>query len=314
MNIRNLICLAEKRKVDSQKALFRKRGEKIFSFRKVKLPHPTLNIAHRGARILAPENTIAAAKKALKLGVDGWELDVRMTRDKNLIVIHDDTLDRTSNVELLFPPDRKPWLVKDFTLEEIQKLDFGSWFNEMDPFGQIATGNVSTEDQKSYAGESTPTLREALEFTKKNGWMANIEIKVIPSLVKGTEITEKIVDLIEELEMEDEVIVSSFNHRYTKWAKELNPRIAAGVLVNEPLANSVKYLSMIGADAYHPKASAINLEEIRFLRDQGFGVNVWTVNDEKLMMKSIDAEVSGIITDFPQKLQIILQEKSLRRE
>jgi glycerophosphoryl diester phosphodiesterase len=236
-----------------------------------------------------------------------------MTRHKNLIVIHDDTLDRTSNAEALFP-DRKPWLVKDFTLEEIQKLDFGSWFNEADPFGQIAAGNVSTEDQKSYVGERAPTLREALEFTKKNQWTVNVEIKVIPSLVKEIEMMEKIVDLIEELKMEEEVIVSSFHHRYIKWAKKLNGTIATGVLVNEPLADSVKYLDMIGADAYHPKASAINLEEIGFLRDQGFGVNVWTVNDEKLMMKLIDAGVSGIITDFPEKLQTILQERSLRRK
>lgn len=232
-----------------------------------------------------------------------------MSRDKDLIVIHDDTLDRTSNAGALFP-DRKPWLVKDFTLEEIQKLDFGSWFNEVDPFGQIAAGNVSIEDQKSYVGERAPTLREALEFTKKNEWTVNVEIKVLPSLVKGIEMTEKIVDLIEELKIEEKVIVSSFNHKYIKWMKKLNPRIATGFLVNEPLANSVNYLDMIGADAYHPKASAINLEEIRFLRDHGFGVNVWTVNDEKLMMKLIDAGVSGIITDFPQKLQIILQGKS----
>ena len=94
----------------------------------------TLNIAHRGARSIAPENTLAAALKALQSGADLWELDVVMTADGEPVVIHDKDLSRTSNVESVFP-SRRPWLVHEFSLEEIRRLDFGSWFKAMDPFG-----------------------------------------------------------------------------------------------------------------------------------------------------------------------------------
>jgi len=125
-----------------------------------------LNIAHRGARSLAPENTIVAARKALEIGAFAWELDVQMTRDKKLVVIHDTTLDRTSNIEKIFP-DRKPWLVRDFTLAEIQKLDFGSWFNKADPFGQITAGGISKKEQDSFQGIEVLTLQEALSLLKR---------------------------------------------------------------------------------------------------------------------------------------------------
>ena len=99
----------------------------------------TLNIAHRGARSLAPENTLAAAQKGLDTGADMWELDVGMTADGALFLIHDDTLERTSNAAQVFP-QRAPWRVHEFTFDEIRQLDFGSWFVEQDPFGQIAAG------------------------------------------------------------------------------------------------------------------------------------------------------------------------------
>ncbi len=120
----------------------------------------TLNIAHRGARSLAPENTLAAARKALEVGADLWELDVAMTADGELFVVHDDTLARTSNVEELFP-DRKPWSNSLFTLAEIKRLDFGAWFVEQDPFKQISAGQVSAAELASYRGEKAPTEHRA---------------------------------------------------------------------------------------------------------------------------------------------------------
>ena len=117
------------------------------------------------ARSLAPENTLAAARKALEIGADLWELDVAMTADGELFVVHDDTLERTSNVREVFP-DRKPFSNYLFTLEEVKRLDFGSWFVSTDPFKQIAAGNVSAAEQESYRGEKAPTLREALAFTR----------------------------------------------------------------------------------------------------------------------------------------------------
>jgi len=165
------------------------------------LRRKVFNIAHRGARSLAPENTISAARKALEVGADGWELDVQMSRDKKMVVIHDENLVRTSNVKEIFP-HREPWLVRDFTLKELQELDFGSWFNETDPFEQIAAGNVSKEEQRSFAGVKILSLEEALEFTKKSKWKVNIEIKSFPFETDNFELVEKVVDQINQFKME----------------------------------------------------------------------------------------------------------------
>ena len=122
------------------------------------------NIAHRGARSLAPENTIAAARRGLEVGADMWELDVQLTADDELLVMHDPKLTRTSDVVDRFP-QRRPWPVDEFALSDIQTLDCGGWFVRQDPFGQIAAGALSTSEADSYIGLRAPTLRQALEFT-----------------------------------------------------------------------------------------------------------------------------------------------------
>jgi len=269
------------------------------------LRRKVFNIAHRGARSLAPENTISAARKALEVGADGWELDVQMSRDKKMVVIHDESLVRTSNVKEIFP-HREPWLVRDFTLKELQELDFGSWFNETDPFGQIAAGNVSKEEQRSFTGVKILSLEETLEFTKKSKWKVNIEIKSFPFETDNFELVEKVVDQINQFKMEKMVMVSSFNHAYIKQVKKLNPRITTGALVDKPLNNPANYLKEIEADVYDVSVSAISLDEIELLQSKGFSVIIWTVNDEKTMKDLIKVRVDGVITDFPQKLKTIL--------
>lgn len=270
-----------------------------------------LNIAHRGARSLAPENTLAAARKALEAGAHMWELDVTLTRDGEFILIHDDTLERTSNAREIFA-DREPWAVSSFTLQEIRQLDFGSWFIEQDPFGQVAAGNVSAADQRSYVGERAPTLREALEFTRDHGWRVNVEMKKLPESVEAPGYVEKIVRLVEELGMVEQVLVSSFEHSYLTRLKALNPDIGAGALVFARVGGTVQYLDSLGLspgiDACHPMAGGISDEEIRTLRERGYGVNVWTVNDGDTMRALIEAGVTGIITDFPQVVTAILLE------
>ena len=120
----------------------------------------TLNIAHRGARSLAPENTLAAARKALEIGADLWELDVAMTSDGVPFIVHDDTLARTSNVKQLFP-ERQPFTNHLFSWDDVQKLDFGSWFVATDPFKQIAAGKVTQaeQDELSAARKRRPCAR-----------------------------------------------------------------------------------------------------------------------------------------------------------
>jgi glycerophosphoryl diester phosphodiesterase len=261
----------------------------------------TLNIAHRGARSLAPENTLAAARKGLEIGADLWELDVQLTADGEFIVVHDNSLDRTSNVEDVFP-QRRPWLVAEFTLPEIRQLDFGSWFNATDPFGEIAAGNVSAAAQESYVGEPAPTLREALQWTKDNGWRVNVELKDLGGRAGEETFVEGVVGLVEELDMVDRVLISSFNHDYLRRAEATNPDIETGALSSRFVDNVADYIRDLGADAYNPKVTAIAPPQIQTLRDQGIDVYVYTVNDVGQMEELVEAGATGIFTDYPQRL------------
>ena len=116
-------------------------------------PLRRLVIAHRGARSLAPENTLAAAQAALEMGADLWEFDIEVSRDGELVLLHDETLSRTTDAAARYP-DRAPWRAADFTWEEIRALDAGSWFLREDPFGTLASGTVPADRR-----ESLPAVR-----------------------------------------------------------------------------------------------------------------------------------------------------------
>ena len=280
--------------------------ENIFS-RWATRPRPVLNIAHAGAASIAPQNTIIAGEKALQAGADLWGIDVRLTKDGVFVLMHDKTLERTTNVEEIFP-DRAPWRVEDFTLAEIERLDAGSWFLKSDPFGQIKAGNVSPADQRAYAGVKVPTLKEALEFTKAHHWRMDIEVKPMDYLTPA-QIAAKLVALIHATDMVDWVMVSSFDHRILVQVKKLDPHIPTAALVVFPPVDPVGYLKKIEADGYEPSLIAINRDIAAELEKQGFGVYVWTYNDDaKLRHFAAMPGISGIYTDFPQRLTPILQE------
>ena len=274
-------------------------------------PNATTNrpliIAHRGARSLAPENTLAAAQIAYDLGADMWEMDVAVTSDNELVVLHDDTLDRTCNVKDIFP-DRKPWQVWEFTLAEVQSLDCGSWFINTDPFGQIKAGAVSQTEMDSYVGEPMPTLREVLVFTRDNHWRINVELK--DQLMERFDpvIVEKTVSLVTELGMDDgeQVVISSFNHDYLKRIHELNPNIPIQALTSVKIKNLSDYLTNLGTNTCNPKLDVWSKKELKELALQGIQLNVWTVNDEATIKELIEAKVQGIFTDYPQKMISIL--------
>ncbi|MFO7730283.1 MAG: glycerophosphodiester phosphodiesterase family protein [Spirochaetia bacterium] len=268
----------------------------------------TLNIAHRGARSLAPENTLAAAEKGLEAGADLWELDVRLTADKELIVLHDDTLSRTSNAESEYP-DREPWNTADFTLSEMRTLDFGSWFNESDPFGQIAAGEVSASDIQSYEGLYAPSLREALEWTRRNNWKVNVELKNLQGQSGEDEFAERVVSLVQELGMEEEVMISSFKHEYLVRVKEADSSIPTGVLAGRAIDNPARYVRRLGASSYNPSSEAVAASKIDAIREAGIDVYVYTVNEEAELIKFLDASASGVFTDFPQRLTQIIDRR-----
>ncbi|MBS3740200.1 glycerophosphodiester phosphodiesterase [Candidatus Bipolaricaulota bacterium] len=279
----------------------------------------TLNIAHRGASSIAPENTLIAARKAHQLGADWWELDVRLTQDKQLVVIHDDTLARTTNVEEVYP-NRDSLRVEDFTLEEIKNLDAGSWFEVDDPSGEIARGNLAGSDIERYRGIKVPTLREALELTKNLNWRVDLEVKLseAPGVAvdeRPKTITKGIVSLVEELGMDEEVVVSSFDHSLVKLVEGLNSRIPGGILVKERQLSPVRSLQVNGAKFYGVSGSLLTRvqgeETLRKIHeaDDEFEVLVWTVNNlENLKKLTANPLVDGLITDYPQRLTKLLNE------
>ncbi len=266
-----------------------------------------LVIAHRGARSLAPENTLAAARKAFEVGADMWELDVAVTADKELVLMHDDTLERTCNAAEMFP-ERSPWQVWDFTLEEIQSLDCGSWYNASDPFDQIQAGNVSSESQQSYVGEQAPSLRAALEFTRDSNWRVNVELKAQPTTELDMVIVDQTLALLEDLGMDQgQVVISSFNHDYIRRIRERNVNIPLQAITRELIRDLPSYLSDLGAEACNARANLWSYERVRELQEQGVKFNIWTVNDELTMRAFINTGVHGIITDYPQTLLTLLE-------
>jgi glycerophosphoryl diester phosphodiesterase len=266
-----------------------------------------LTIAHRGARSLAPENTLAAARRALEIGAEMWEVDVQMSADGELFLTHDETLCRTSNAEALFP-DRGPWSVQRFRADEIRRLDCGSWFCAGDPFGQVACGEVTPEELDAFRGEPVPTLREALVFTRDNDWRINVELKDHTGTPGDATLVEQVVAIVDEVDVAGRVLLSSFNHRYLARVKEINSAIATGALVFEPVPEPVELLRTLDAAAYHPWSPIVVPEDVTSLREAGYDVFVWTVNDESEMRSLIRMGVSGIFTDFPQLLRRLLAE------
>lgn len=262
---------------------------------------PILNIAHRGARSLAPENTIAAARKAHELGADLWELDAAVTKDHELILFHDDSLARTTNVKNKFPA-RPPGPFSEYTLEEIRSLDAGSWYGEKDPHGQIKSGAVLSQDLKGFKDERVPTLREALEFTREKKWKVNIELKKLPPPLKDFPVTEKVLDLIEELRMDPaSVILSSGVHEWLSQAQKRRGDIAVQAIVGLWREKPMDWSGYSFA-AYNVSFTRTTPEEIRAVVEKGRTVNVYVVNEEKDMRAFIEAGASGIITDFPHRL------------
>jgi len=252
------------------------------------------NIAHRGARKMAPENTIEAAKQALLSGADMWELDVQYTADKSLIVMHDDTLSRTSNVHLIPSYNhKKPWNVSDFTKEEIGILDFGFSFHSPNP---------SQTSRKIDA----PLLEEAVQFSKENSIDMNIEIKDISGLPGHNQIASHVYSTVKELNFLDHVLFSSFHHHYLYQIKKIDPKARIAVLLDNPDKQLFTIMDELKAEAYHPFYQITDQFQIKELHHKGFQVNVWTVNDKQLMESFIDMNVDGIVTDDPSLLSSLL--------
>lgn len=213
-------------------------------------------IAHRGASAKAPENTMPAFRKALELGAGGIELDVQLSRDGRVVVIHDERIDRTSS--------QKGW-VKDLTLEELRVPDFGSWFSP------------------EFRGVTIPTLDEVLELLSQGDTLLNIELKNGPVFYPGIE--DAVLALVKKYNMIEKVIISSFNHYSLMEVKKLRPEIRTGLLYMEGLVDPWEYALKLGAYAIHPLFYGIIPEIVKGCRENGVAVNPFTVDQPEIIKK-----------------------------
>ena len=235
------------------------------------------NFAHRGASGHAPENTMAAFVKAVQLGANAIETDVQMTRDGQLVLIHDETLRRTAGVD--------GW-VKDHTLAELKDLGFGAWYDE------------------SCRGERIPTLEELLELAREHDLYLNVELK--NGVVQYPELESRTVELIRKYGLTDRVIISSFNHYSLVLMKQLAPEIRTAILYMEGLYEPWEYAKRVGASALHPIYLAVTKEWVARAKEAGIRYHPFTVNGEAEMAALLQAGVDGIITDYPDRLARLL--------
>ena len=240
---------------------------------------PNLIAAHRGDRSQKPENTLSALASSIGK-CDFIEIDVQLTKDLVPVIIHDDTLGRTSNVsEVMKYKDRTPWRVSEFSEEELQGLDFGSWFD--------------------HKVEPILTLEKALNFAKEHHLFLNVEIKDMSRTFEDETVVQIIIDMIKKTQTRHLVLLSSFYHPYLLMCKKHSGEIptAALQMYRHP-SRLIDYLHTLQVDAYHPQDRITDQKTVLSLREAGFFVSVFTVNDIKRQKELFDWGVSAVFTDF----------------
>lgn len=232
----------------------------------------TLILAHRGASGYYPENTMTAFRKAIEMGADGFELDVHLTKDGKMVVIHDEKVDRTSYHR---------GYVKDYTLAQLKDMNFNR--------------------KRNYRGkEHISTLEEVLDLLKPTDLTLNIELKTNVFEYPGIE--EKVLAAVKERKMEDRIIYSSFNHDTIARVRKLDPQARVGFLFDENWPGSVEDFKRIGGEALHPDKSFVKQPEfMKAVEEVGADINTWTVNKEKTMEEFMKMNLHCIITNYPDK-------------
>ena len=233
-------------------------------------------IAHRGASSYAPENTFAAFDLAVDMGIEEIELDVQFTSDSHIIVIHDETLDRTTN---------STGSVCDRTLEEVQSLDAGSWFDE------------------KFSGEKVHTLDEVFD-RYKNQLRFHIEIQS----KEAEGLASRTCELVKAYGLAGQATITSFWKQWLIESRSHAPEIPTGWLV--PLGYETPWDDSVIEEALQegftqicPRASLVSPTLVRTLHDSGFNVRCWGVYDEELMIKVAESGADAMTLNFPDKLK-----------
>lgn len=230
-----------------------------------------LVIAHRGASGYAPENTMAAFRKAVAMGVTFIETDLHLSRDARLVAIHDDTLDRTTNGR---------GAVHEFSLADLRKLDAGSWFGS------------------EFAGERIPTLEEILQFTKKHDVVFYLEVK--PAGSWGGE--HALIGALRESGEIPRVVVISFDPEILASLRKIEPTLMTGLLYESRSPEPLEKALQIGARQLAVRGDLASPALLKEAKRHDLQVVCWTVNHPAHMRLLIEAGVDGIMSDYPDRL------------
>jgi glycerophosphoryl diester phosphodiesterase len=232
-------------------------------------------VGHRGAMGYCPENTMVSFERALELGADWIELDVHLPRDGEHAVIHDETVDRTTNGN---------GMVKDHTLAELQKLDAGAWFGA------------------EFAGQHIPSLDEVLTWARNRDTIVDIEIKNAPIYYVGIE--QAVVETLRTHDMTEQAIVISFDHASVQRVKELDARIATGVLyAGRPVDGGVTLAKQAQANALLPHWAYVTPDDVQRAHAEGIAVAPWVSSDPLVLQQLVGAGVDAIGTNHPDVLR-----------
>ena len=255
-----------------------------------------ITTAHRGAMAYAPENTLAAFEVGIEQKATWIESDVQLSKDGVPVLVHDTTLTRTTNVEEVFP-DRAPWKVADFTLEEIKQLDAGSWFSE------------------EFTGEKVPTLAEMVSQVRSSRSGIIMELKA-PELYPGVE--QEVVDVFNSFPgymksavASERLAVQSFNWDSMATYAELQPEVPVGLLGTVPVADLAAYSEW--ADQVNPSFRAVTADYVDAVHAAGMVINTYTVNEVADMARLLDYGVDGIITNRPDVLEALLAQRNIEK-
>jgi glycerophosphoryl diester phosphodiesterase len=234
-------------------------------------------VAHRGASGHAPENTLAAFRRAVELGAAFIETDLQISRDAHIVVIHDDRLDRTTT-------GRGP--VREHTLAELRELDAGSWYDSQ------------------FAGERIPTLEEVLELSGQSDIVLYLEIK--PGAPWGVE--QAVVGALRSAGETTRAVVLSFEAATLATVRRLEPTLMTGYLYDRRQPDAVQRALELGARQLAPRGDLVTPELVAEARRNGLQVVTWTINRPEHMRAFAAVGVDGIMTDYPDRLIAVLRE------
>ncbi len=240
-------------------------------------------IAHRGASGHAPENTLAAFRRAVELGARFIETDLQMTRDARVIAMHDSTLERTTT-------GHGP--VQLVTLEEVRALDAGSWFGDC--------------GSPPFPGERVPTLEEILDFAREHDVIFYLEIK--SGGAWGIE--HAVVGTLRDVNASARVIILSFDPGALDSVNRLDRMMMTGFLCEHPSPDLVERTVRVGARQLVARGDLITPALITKAHHAGLQVVAWTINEPEQMRTLISAGVDGIVTDYPDRLLDVLRDSS----